>query len=483
MRVGIGLEKIRAYLEENKDRHIQRIQSFVQQPSVSTENNGVRECAELLVQIHKEMGCTEAKLVGDPDIPGVWAYYDAGAEDTIVVYGNFDTRPVAPHEQWDNSPWSGALTSMGPYSRVLVGRGAPSKGSYIAWLNALEAMNAVEGKVPFNVRFLIEGDEILGSPTWPQMYEEYRPRLATAKASFSPGASQDGQGRALMSLGFKGMIYADLICSGEKWGRGPQGAPAHGMTKSVVDSPSWRLVQALATLTGKNGNDITIKGFYDDLTPPDEDEKKAAFDFRSAMGGGSWNQVLPGVAAIKTPAGDLGEDETVLNYFYGPSFNINSLRAGLMGAGTMPFTLPNTAAARFDLRVPRGFSVDKVVKQIRDHLEAEGFGDIELDVLAANDSSQTGTETELVQAVVEAFEEMEVPLIIAPYSGGGGPWSLYKNDLGLPMIRSVGVGGGGVGPSGDEYFVIDGSDVVGGLIECELSPLHMLKAYAKKALS
>ena len=84
---------------------------------------------------------------------------------------------------------------------------------------------------------------------------------------------------------------------------------------------------------------------------------------------------------------------------------------------------------------------------------------------------------------VEAFEEMEVPLIIAPYSGGGGPWSLYKNDLGLPMIRSVGVGGGGVGPSGDEYFVIDGSDVVGGLIECELSHIHMLKAYAKKALS
>ena len=73
MRVGIGLEKIRAYLEENKDRHIQRIQSFVQQPSVSTENNGVRECAELLVEIHKEMGCTEAKLVGDPDLPGVWA--------------------------------------------------------------------------------------------------------------------------------------------------------------------------------------------------------------------------------------------------------------------------------------------------------------------------------------------------------------------------------------------------------------------------
>ncbi len=482
MRIGVGLENIRAYLEENKERHIQRIQRLVEQPSVSVEEYGVRECAELLVELHKEIGCEEAKLVETSHLPGLWAYYNAGKPKTIIVYANFDTRPLLPHEKWENPPWSGAITSAGPYSKVLMGRGAASyKGPYVAWLNALEAINAVEGELPFNFMFLLEGDEILGSASFPEMYQEYRDRLATAQASFSPGASQDATGRVSMSLGYKGLIYADLIASGEKWGRGPQAAPGHGMTKSVIDSPAWRLVEALSTLTENNGNTVSVPGFYDDLTPPTEDEKKAAFAFREAMGNGAWNQVLPGVAAMKVPAGDLDDEQVILNYFYGPSFNINSLRAGLTGPGTMPFTLPNVAAARFDIRVPRGFSVSKVIGQINEHLAAQGFDDLELDVLAANDSSQTGTDTDLVQAIMEAFEEMEVPLVMAPYSGGGGPWSLYRNDLGLPMIRSVGVGGGGNAGAANEFMVIDGTDTMGGLVECELSHVHMLKAYERRA--
>ena len=138
MRIGVGLENIRAYLEENKERHIQRIQRLVEQPSVSVEEYGVRECAELLVEIHKEIGCEEAKLVETSHLPGLWAYYNAGKPKTIIVYANFDTRPVLPHEKWENPPWSGAITSSGPYSKVLMGRGAASyKGPYVAWLNAL----------------------------------------------------------------------------------------------------------------------------------------------------------------------------------------------------------------------------------------------------------------------------------------------------------------------------------------------------------
>ena len=147
----------------------------------------------------------------------------------------------------------------------------------------------------------------------------------------------------------------------------------------------------------------------------------------------------------------------------------------------MPFTLPNLAAARLDIRVPRGFSVQKVVRQIRDHLDSQGFSDIELKVMAANDSSHTGVETDLVRAIRNAFDDMEVPLVMAPYSGGGGPWSLYSTDLGLPIIRSVGVGGGGNPGAANEYLVIEGNGKVGGLVECELSHVYMLKAYLKMA--
>ena len=344
---------------------------------------------------------------------------------------------------------------------------------------ALEAMINVEGGLPVNVMALLEGDEILGSPSFRGMFEKYFKQLSTADVSFSPGASQNAKGVSSMNLGSKGMIYAELIASGAAWGRGPQGGPLHGMTKSVVDSPVWRLVHALSSLTESDGNTVAVKGFYDDLMPPTDEERKAAAAYALRTGGQGWNHILNGLTGVKAPAGDLNDEDTILNFFYGPSFNINGMRSGFIGPGTLPFSLPHEASARFDIRVPRGYKVDKTINLIRDHLSSNGYGDLEFRVMGAYDSSYTGTDTELVQSICRAFELMEVPLLIAPYSGGGGPWSLYTTELGIPMIRSVGVGGGGNAPGLGEFMVIDGTDKMGGLVECELSHVHMLKSYAE----
>ena len=472
MPIGAGLEKLKKYLEENKPRHVERIQRLIRQPSVSTEDLGVEECAELLVEQHLEVGCQEAEIIPTGGLPGVWAAYDAGAPKTIVVYANFDTRPVLPSEKWEHPPFGGTITTMGSTGRVLMGRGAMSyKGPYGAWLNTLEALIAVEGTLPVNVMMLLEGDEILGSPYYRDMFAQYRDRLEKADASLSPGASQSPNGTVGMTLGYKGMIYAELTASGDRWGRGPQGAPLHGMTKSVVDSPVWRLVHALSTLTEPDGNTIAVKGFYDDVKPPTEAEKAAV------LSGKPWNQALPGVAGAPVPAGDLSDEQTILNFYYGPSLNINGIRGGLTGPGTLPFSLPHEASARFDIRVPRGYKAQTAVRLIREHLDAAGYADVEFNVMGAYDPSSADPNSELVQSIVRAFKTMEVPLSIAPFSGGGGPWSLFPTELGIPMVRSMGVGGGGAGAN--EYLVLDGTDKMGGLVECSLSHIHMLKSYAE----
>ncbi len=481
MKFGPDLDKLKAYLTDNKSRHVQRVQRLVQQPSVSTEDLGVHECAQLLVDYHRELGCQESNIVQTAGLPGLWAFYNAGAPKTIVVYGNFDTRPVLPSERWDQPAFGGHLTNHGSYPNVLVGRGAFAyKGPYVAWLNALEALIAVEGTLPVNVMTLLEGDEIMGSPGFRQMFDTYRDRLATAQASFSPGASQDGAGRASVNLGYKGMIFADLVATGAKWGRGPQAGPLHGMTKSVVDSPVWRLVHALSTLTRPDGNTVAVDGFYDALQPPTADERQWALDYAKSVSGGEWNQALPGVASAKVPAGDLGYEETVLNFFFGPSLNINGLRSGFTGPGTLPFSLPNEASARFDIRVPRGYKADTVVQQFRTHLNNHGYPDVELQVMGAFDPSTADPNSALVRSIQRAFQQMEVPFSMAPGSGAGGPWSLYASELGMPVIRNVGLGAGGNTAGPNEFMVIDGTETVGGLVECELSHIQMLKSYAEE---
>src|SRR6478672_4220041 len=149
------------YIDAHLDEHVSKIQDLVRQPSVSLEREGLQECAELLRRHLAEVGCLETALVDVGDAyPGVWARLDSGAAKTILYYSHYDVRPVGT-ECWDWPPFGAELVEMPPYKRVVVGRGALGlKGPLQAWLNALQAVKAVEGKLPVDVLFLIEGAEI-----------------------------------------------------------------------------------------------------------------------------------------------------------------------------------------------------------------------------------------------------------------------------------------------------------------------------------
>jgi len=478
------LTKIRTYLDKEKDRHIKRICSFIAQPSISVEDTGVRECAEQLVERFKELGCNEAELVETGGLPGVWAYLDVGADKTIANYANFDTRPVVDKTAWDYPPFEGVVVSKAPYKRVMIGRGTRAyKGPYIAWLNALEALIAVQGAVPVNIMFLLEGDEILGSPHYPQMFNRYRERLQVADACFSPGMSQDAQGNVSLTLGFKTFIPLQLRVSGKSWGRGPQGHPVHAMGKSVVDSPVWRLVHALASLTEDDGNTVKLPGFYDSFPQPTEEERIRIEKLRKQLGNrpfgsNSWQGLLRGTENVERAISDWSDEEVFLKYFYGPSMNIYGLQAGYTGPGTKAFTLPSEASSRIDIRLPRGSKAQPVIESLRQHLDKKGYEDIEIQVFGAYDSSQADPNCALVNSIRDVFRSENIPLIEFPSSGGGGPWSLYSTELGIPSIRDVGVGFGGNVGTANEFLVIDGDGKAGGLVECELNHAHMLLTYA-----
>ena len=134
------------------------------------------------------------------------------------------------------------LVARPPYPRVLVGRGAFSaKGPYVAFLNALASIIAVEGRLPVNVLFLAEGEEIMGSPTYRAFVERYRDRLRTAQLSHCVTGAQNARGTVSVGLGLKGMVVLELTATGKAWGHGPV---------STVHSSAAPLVsRTLAALT------------------------------------------------------------------------------------------------------------------------------------------------------------------------------------------------------------------------------------------
>lgn len=468
------IEAVHRYIEEHKDEHIARIQEFLRQPSVSAENYGVQDCAELLADYYRRLGCREVALVPTDGHPGVWAHYDAGAPKTIVNYCMYDTQPVVG-ESWTHPPFEAELAAMPPFERVIIARGAVnSKGPYRAWLNALESIIAVEGKLPVNIMFTAEGEEELGSPHFPQIIHRYADRLEMADAVLNCGMSQGLDGKVRMVLGVKGIVYMELECSGRAWGRGPREYDIHSSMKAVTDSPVWRLLQALASMTSPDGNTILIDGFYDRVADPWPEDLELIDELVKDFDDITWKEVFK----VDRWIDDATGRDLLMRYFYSTTLNIDGIWGGYTGPGTKT-VLPHRATAKVDVRLVPDQESKDVVPLIRRHLDSHGYQDIEVCPLSGYEWSRTSVKEPVVQAVLGVYRRYGVPVQVWPHIGGSAPYYLYTRDpLNLPMAGG-GLGHGGRAHSPDEYLVIDGNEKVAGLVEAEKSFVDILYAYAE----
>lgn len=483
------MSRIFRYLEEHHDRHVKNLQEFCRQPSISAENYGVRECAVLLGDYYRRLGCQEVEIVPTDGHPCVWAYLDAGAPKTIVNYCMYDVQPVV-NERWSSPPFDARIwdaseaddAEVGPqlredlktFRKILVARGAVnSKGPYRAWLNALEAIIAVEKKPPVNIMFTAEGEEELGSPHFPQFIDKVKHRLSGAHAVLNPSASQNRQGKVVMALGVKGIVYFELECAGRSWGRGPQAYDVHSSFKAVVDSPAWRLIEALATMVSPDGNTITIDGFYDNVAPPSPEDLELVEALVKTWDEATWKQVLQVDRFIDDATGR----DLLLKYLYSTTLNIDGIWGGYTGPGTKT-VLPHKVACKMDVRLVPTQHSSEILPKIRGHLDRHGFTDIAIRPLNGYEWAKTSVRADVVQAVLGVYRDHGIEPLIMPHTGGSAPMYLYSRDpLTLPVCGG-GLGHGGRAHSPDEYFVIEGNDRVGGLLECERSHVEMLYAYA-----
>lgn len=475
---------IHRYINDHLDEHVAHIQQWVRQKSVSWDNLGMRESAELVAQSYRNLGCQEVEIVEGRYHPGVWAHYDAGAPLTVHNYCMFDTRTVQT-KGWKHDPWGAELVPMGPYPKVLVGRGATgAKGPYVAWLNALSAIIAIEGTLPVNIMFLAEGEEIMGSPSYADFVERYSDRLKKVKASFCPSCTQTADGTVSVGLGLKGMVVVELSASGSAWERGPVNT-VHSSVASLVDCPPFRLVQALATLTDKEGRGCKVEGLKElwsyrkPLTVEEQDllEKVAA---RSK--GRDWRDVLPlgGAKNVRHVVGGTEGMDPLVNLLYGPTFNVAGLRSGFLGpeTTTIPYIIPHRATATLDMRLVVDLSPEEVIGCLRRHLDKYGFSDIEIKVYAAFGHSQTSISDPGVQSVLKTLQDWGVDTEVWPIQAGGGPWTVVPNAFGVPCVRGGVIGGGSRGNV--EYMVIEGDGKVAGLADVEKYLVDLLYNYAQR---
>lgn len=460
------------YIDANLDEHVANIQRWVRQPSISAQNDGIQEMAELLRDDLTALGFAEAELVPTDGHPGVWGYYDAGAARTLMLYMMYDVQPVEP-DDWESPPFDAELVDH-DLGTVLMGRGATNqKGPQRAFLNAVESIIAVDGKLPVNLMVAAEGEEELGSPHYPQIIDKYEDRLKDAVGAIFPFNSQRPDGVMSMILGVKGIIYFELEARG-----GPQGGPAraeiHGSYKAAVDSPVWRLVQALASMTSDDGNTILIGNYYDDLAPMNEEEQRLMKGVLENLNEQQLKQSLGVERWIDGMNGEMAQLELLLM----PTLNIDGIWSGYTGEGVKTI-LPHIATAKVDSRLPPGIDPQEALAKIRAHLDENGFEDVEMRVLGAYPAAQTSVDADMVQAAIGVGNKYAGNVSVSPRIAGSAPFYQFTERLGIPMVPyGIGFGTGAHAPN--EVMLIyprEGSKVAG-LAEIEKSYVDFLYALA-----
>lgn len=469
------------YIKAHRDEHLARLQEFVRQPSISSTGEGMAEAVHQVACALRQLGCAEVEIVPTDGYPGVFAFYDAGAPKTIVNYGMYDVNAVNPTE-WERPPFSGDLVATDEFPLVLYGRGSFfAKGPFRAWLNALESIIAVEGKLPVNTLFVVDGEEEIGSPHFHQVIERYADRLRAADAALSLGVAQNRSGDLSIFLGNKGFLYFELEANGASWGSGPAGGSVHGSVQSIVDSPAWRLIHAVATLTEPDGRTVRVDGFTDHVRPPESVDLALLQCIVNRLSGADLRTVIPnasGPGRVQRFVDDLDGAALLERYLFTPTFNIDGLYGGYIGPGSPMFSLPDRAVCNMDIRLVPGQEPDDIAAKLRRHLDQHGYEDIELRLISSCTWAKTPSDADVVQASVRAYQRLGHEPFVWPLRGTGGPWHLFNRVLGLPTLKDGGLGHGRGFHAPNEFLVIEGNDRVGGLVECEQSHVEVLYSFA-----
>jgi acetylornithine deacetylase/succinyl-diaminopimelate desuccinylase-like protein len=404
------------------------LQALIRQPSVSARGLGLVECANLVAHIMLKSGIGSEVLYLDDlkndkkDVPPI-VYGEVKSKanpngKTILFYNHYDVQPEEPLELWKADPFGGKVEG-----NYIFGRGSSDdKGELITRIKAVEYFLKKTGDVPCNVKFIVEGEEEIGSLHVEKYLAKYQHKLTCDGVIWEFGYI-DEKDRPIISLGMKGLLYVELIAKGPS-------RDTHSSLAVLIENPAWRLIRALNTMRDKNGK-ILIKRWYEDVreftseelsliaSEPFNEEK-----FKKEYGISKFVYHVTGIEARKAFVGM-------------PTCNIAGLLSGYTGQGAKT-VLPAEAKVKIDFRLVPDMIPEKQFELIKDHLKENGFeDDIAIKLIHGEAAARISSSHSFVKQVKEAAKETFGSAIISVSSAGTGPMYSFSKVLNAPCI-SVG---------------------------------------------
>lgn len=404
------------HIESHAKETVELLQVLCRQPSVSAQGLGLIQCAELVRDLMTEVGL-QAELIplksGPPVVYG--ELRSRASQKTLVFYNHYDVQPPEPLELWESDPWAAEIREGKVYARGA----ADNKSNIVSRLAAMAAFLAKHQDIPCNIKFVVEGEEEIGSPHFAEFIHEQRSRLQGDGAIWEFGGLDYGDIPAV-TLGLKGMLYVEFYVK-------TLAKDSHSARAAVVENPAWRLLRAISTLRDDKGR-VAIQGWYDDVREFTPEEIKALQkepleeeQLKSDLGVVQFLAGMSGLELKKALAGN-------------PTANIAGFYSGYIGEGHKT-VLPSYAKAKMDFRLVPDQDPEKLARLLREHLKQRGFGDIALTIQAENPAARTPLSSPIARIACEtAHEIFGVEPIVHVSSAGSGPMSLFTHGLKLPTV-------------------------------------------------
>lgn len=412
-----------AFAQENQARFLEELKGLLRIPSVSTlpEHAGdVRRAAETLSQELRRIGLEHVELIETAGHPLVYAdWLHAPGKPTCLCYGHYDVQPPDPIEEWISPPFEPVERNGNLYARGAV----DDKGQMYMHVKALESlMQARSGKLPLNVRVLLEGEEEVGGEGIAQFVRQHPERL---RADFALVSDTEMFAPDLPTLcvGLRGMIYTELEARGSR-------TDLHsGMFGGAVPNPFMALCHILAKLKDEDGR-ILIPGFYDAVSAPSSQELQAwkSLPFRE-------EEFRVSEAQTTALTGEPGF--SVLERLWArPTLEIHGMPGGFIGAGAKT-VIPARATAKVSMRlVPdmQPHTIFALYKQYVESIAPKGI-EVEVRLIHSGDPIVIGVENPYVQAATAAMRQVFGKETVFVRSGGSIPIvGDFERNLKIPTV-------------------------------------------------
>jgi len=416
-----GLSAINQWIDANQARLLEELFQFIRIPSISTlpdYKDEVTRAALFTTSALEKAGLENIEIIPTDRHPLVYAeWLHAPGKPTVLCYGHYDVQPPDPLELWESPPFDPVVRNGNIYARGAV----DDKGQMYCHIKAAEALKALTGTFPLNLKFLIEGEEEIGGASIAKFVPENKERLKADVALVSDTALY-AEGIPTLCIGLRGLIYMEVEATG------PSRDLHSGLYGGAAPNAVFGLIELLAKAKNADGV-IQIPGFYDDVKEPAAAELESWESLPFSPADYVSNEI--GAPITGEPGRSVFEKT-----WSRPTLEVHGIAGGFTGAGSKT-VIPAKALAKVSLRMVPDQDPEKIIGAFRDWVAANAPKGIEtkVNVLGASPGILVNPDHPAIAIAAEVFEESLGRKTVFTRSGGSIPIvGDFARHLGIPTI-------------------------------------------------